>query len=125
MQLRVPTRLWFLPPAGLISNDNLSLTNADSDDEEGGCPTLADLEAGLKCMATPAKASTYTCGLGCGVVVCSAVVDAALQSICSSAKSLARHMHSVGTLHHYAITVGLTAMSPLCAVGTPCSRAVA
>ena len=35
--------------------------DADSDDEEGGCPTLADLEAGLKCMATPAKASTYTC----------------------------------------------------------------
>jgi hypothetical protein len=37
-----------------------SLYQPDSDDEEGGCPTLADLEAGLKCMATPAKASTYT-----------------------------------------------------------------
>ncbi len=30
-------------------------------DAEGSCPTLADLETGLKPMATPAKASTYTC----------------------------------------------------------------
>ncbi len=28
---------------------------------EGSCPTMADLEALLKPMATPAKASTYTC----------------------------------------------------------------
>jgi hypothetical protein len=116
-QLWLQCRLRFVPSVRECCRRFCLVLVADSDDEEGGCPTLADLEAGLKCMATPAKASTYTY-----VSANRAIVDP-LGSQCAPRSCLLHNGCISEALYHRAGLRDLTPMCPLCAAGTPCSRA--